>query len=198
MTALPTAAAMPTPANRPEAAGSSAMPVMAVKGRSAEDVRAVLVATAKRLGARGVRVAGVIEVPANVNGGPCGHLALRDIASGAEFSLSQALGSGSTSCNLDSGGLAGACAAVERAIREGADLVILSKFGKQEAERGGLSDAFRAAILAGLPVLTSVSPAVTAAWLAFVGDDAGEIAADNDAIDAWWTTQAAPSDNAGR
>ena len=33
---------------------------------------------------------------------------------------------------------------------EGADIVILSKFGKQEAARGGLSDAFRAAIAAEL------------------------------------------------
>jgi hypothetical protein len=141
----------------------------------------------------------VIEVPASVNGGPCGHLALRDIASGADFSLSQALGSGSTSCNLDSSGLAGACAAVERAIRDGADLVILSKFGKQEAERGGLSDAFRAALLADLPIITSISPAVTDAWRAFAGDEAAEMPADITLLEAWWHahTQAASHGSAG-
>jgi hypothetical protein len=173
--------------------------VLALKGTTGEDVRAVLVEAARRFSARGVRVAGVIEVPASVNGGPCGHLALRDIASGADFSLSQALGSGSTSCNLDSSGLAGACAAVERAIRDGADLVILSKFGKQEAERGGLSDAFRAALLADLPIITSISPAVTDAWRAFAGDEAAEMPADITLLEAWWHahTQAASHGSAG-
>ncbi|TAK48012.1 MAG: DUF2478 domain-containing protein [Xanthobacteraceae bacterium] len=165
-------------------------PVLAVKGTSAEQVREVLVEISRRLVARGVRVAGVIEVPATVNGGPCGHVALRDIVSGKVFSLSQELGSGSTSCNLDSSGLAGACGAVERAIRDGADLVILSKFGKQEAERGGLSDAFRAALLAGLPVLTSVSPAVTEVWQQFAGPLADDIAADVATIEAWWQRHA--------
>lgn len=177
-------------------ANDSTPAVLALKGTTGEEVRAVLVEAARRLTARGVRVAGVIEVPANVNGGPCGHLALRDIASGAEFSLSQALGSGSTSCNLDTGGLAGACAAVERAIRDGAEIVILSKFGKQEAERGGLSDAFRAALLADLPIVTSVSPAVTEAWRAFAGPYAAEMPADIAALEAWWCahTQPAPHD----
>ena len=169
-------------------ANDSTPTVLALKGATGEDVRAVLVEAARRFSARGVRVAGVIEVPASVNGGPCGHLALRDITSGTDFSLSQALGSGSTSCNLDSGGLAGACAAVERAIRDGADLVILSKFGKQEAERGGLSDAFRAALLADLPIITSVSPAVTDAWRAFAGPYAAEMPADIAALEAWWHT----------
>jgi hypothetical protein len=55
------------------------------------------------------------------------------------------------------------------AIARGADLVILSKFSNLEAERGGLSDAFRAAVAAGLPVATAVLSAVAEAWRDFVG-----------------------------
>ena len=53
------------------------------------------------------------------------------------------------------------------AISEGADLVVLSKFGKLEAARSGLADAFRAAIEADLPILTVVSPAAAEEWELF-------------------------------
>lgn len=160
--------------------------VIALKGASGDVVRDMIARCAARLSARGVRVAGVIEVPANEVGGPCGHYALRDLTTGKTYSISQDLGSGSTSCNLDSGGLADACAAVERAVRAGADIVVLSKFGKQEAARGGLSDAFRAAIAAELPVLTSVTPSVEDAWREFAGPLSAFVEADVAAVDSWW------------
>lgn len=162
--------------------------VIALKGASGDAVRDMIARCAARLSARGVRVAGVIEVPASDVGGPCGHYALRDLTTGKTYSISQDLGSGSTSCNLDSGGLADACAAVERAVREGADIVILSKFGKQEAARGGLSDAFRAAIAAELPVLTSVTPSVVDAWREFAGPLSAFVEADVGAVDSWWNS----------
>jgi Protein of unknown function (DUF2478) len=84
--------------------------------------------------------------------------AVRDVSDGAIFSIGQDLGPGSAACNLDPAGLAQACHAVECAIARGVDLVILSKFGKLEAQRRGLTDAFRAAFAARLPILTSVSP----------------------------------------
>jgi hypothetical protein len=46
-------------------------------------------------------------------------------------------------------------------------LDLLSKFGKLEAIREGLTDAFGAAIRAEVPVLTSVSPAFEKAWAQF-------------------------------
>ena len=63
---------------------------------------------------------------------------LRDLKTGARFRIKQDLGPGSVSCSLDAAGLASACAAIETVIEEGCDLAIISKFGKQEAERGGL------------------------------------------------------------
>jgi len=86
------------------------------------------------------------------------------------FSISQDLGPGSQACSLHPEGLALACAAVQDSIARGADVVILSKFGKQEAIGRGLSDAFGAAISAGLPILTAVSPAMMADWQNFSGE----------------------------
>ncbi|MGE5261554.1 MAG: DUF2478 domain-containing protein [Actinomycetota bacterium] len=74
----------------------------------------------------------------------------------------------------------------KRAIAAGADLVILSKFGKQEAERGGLVDAFRAAVVSGVPILTTVSPAMTEAWHRFAGPLSELLPAEAGRIEAWW------------
>ena len=97
------------------------------------------------------------------------------------------LGTGSTACNLDPSGLAKACEAVERDIEEGADVVVLSKFGKLEAARGGLCDAFRAAILADLPIITTVSPLLADEWSQFAGLLSNKVPATMDALGAWWT-----------
>ena len=168
--------------------GENSQRVIVLTGQSGDVVRDMITRSVAHFAARGVKVAGVIEVPAEQIGGPCGHYALRDISTGKTYSISQDLGSGSTSCNLDSGGLADACAAVERAVREGAEIVILSKFGKQEAARGGLSDAFRAAIAAELPVLTSVTPSVIDVWREFAGPLSAFVDADLAAVDTWWNS----------
>jgi hypothetical protein len=83
--------------------------------------------------------------------------------------------------------VAEACAAVQRSIAVGADLVIISKFGKQEAARGGMSDAFRAAIAAEPPVLTAVSPAMSDAWRAFAGSLSQFLPLDPEVVDTWWS-----------
>ncbi len=54
---------------------------------------------------------------------------------GPPMKFFQDLGAGSTACNLDPSGFVKACEAVERAMEDGADVVVLSKFGKLEAAR---------------------------------------------------------------
>jgi hypothetical protein len=80
-----------------------------------------------------------------------------------------------------------ACAAVERAARAGADLIVISKFAKQEAERGGLCDAFRAAMAARIPVVAAVSPHFRAEWGLFAGPLAEDVAPTRDALAEWWS-----------
>ena len=160
--------------------------IAALQGASSRNIQTFLGEFAVRLAHEGYRVAGAVEIPAAEPKGPCGRLAMRNLATGAVTSISQNLGPGSTACNLDPSGLAEACAAVERSIAAGADLVIISKFGKQEAARGGMSDAFRAAIAAELPVLTAVSPAMSEAWRAFAGPLSMFLPLDPEVVDTWW------------
>jgi hypothetical protein len=88
-------------------------------------------------------------------------------------------------CHLDGIGAAAAAAGVESDITAGCDLVLLNKFGKLEAAGDGLAIAFRAAVTAGLPLLTSVSPAHDEAWRRFVDQEYAVLPADPAAIDLW-------------
>ncbi len=167
--------------------------IAALQGASSAHIQALLGEFAALAVRQGYHVVGVIEIAAAEPAGGCRRLALRDLSSGAVTSISQNLGPGSTACNLDAGALAQACGRVERAIAAGADLVILSKFGKQEAGRGGLADAFRAAAAAGLPILTAVSPSMNQAWHRFAGPLSQLLPAEAQDINAWWArTKAGP------
>jgi hypothetical protein len=139
---------------------------------------------------RPARIAGTIELAGDGEAGNCGPGALRSIADGASYPLFQDLGPGSTACALDSGGVTLAGAAVCRDIAAGCDLVVLSKFGKLEAENGaGLLGAFIAALEAGVPVLTAVSPRNQERWHAFAApyyEVVGPRIAD---IAEWWAAQ---------
>ena len=134
------------------------------------------------------RIVGLLEDACDTGGGSCGPGRLMNIADGLSYPLFQDLGIGSTACSLDAGGVILAGAAVCRDIAAGCDGVVLSKFGKLEAEnRSGLIPAFAAAIEAGVPVLTSVSPKFAAAWSAFAAPLYVTLPADMDAIETWWS-----------
>lgn len=143
---------------------------------------------ATRWRAAGARVHGVLERHDGSGAHTSDAVTLVDLASGAEFPVFQDLGGESTACHLDPSGIVAACAAICRTLEGGADLLILSKFGKLEAERSGLIDAFGAAIARGVPVLTAVAPAYRDAWAAFSAPLAADVALDPGAVDAWWVT----------
>lgn len=183
---------MPTDLRELDAAvagDASPAPVAALGGASGAEIQRLLADFAARRAGEGLRVAGVIEETACADGA-CGSLVLRDLAGAGRIPISQDLGPGSTACNLDPGGLAAACGLVQAAIAAGADLVILSKFGKVEADRHGLVEAFQDAIAAELPVVTSVAPPLAEAWAAFAGPLSAPVAATSAALEAWWDAQA--------
>jgi hypothetical protein len=133
------------------------------------------------------RLAGLIEAAEGEGDGVCGPGQLLSIADGQPYPLFQDLGTGSAACALDATGVVDAGEAVRRDIAAGCDLVLLSKFGKLEAEsRSGLISAFSAAIEAGVPILTSVSPKFADAWARFADPLFVTLPADARAIDDWW------------
>lgn len=166
--------------------------VLAVQGGDREVIQSLLMAAAERFRASGVHVIGSVEhIPPGI-----AHKAvtLVDLVSGDQHPLHQDLGAGAAGCSLNPEGLANACAQVEAAIARrlsqggtAADtVVILSKFGREEAEGRGFTTAFYAAISGGLSVLTSLSPKVKGEWEGFVGDMAQVVRSDLGEVDAWW------------
>lgn len=161
-------------------------PIAALPGEDSETVQPLLESFAHELTAGGMRIAGVIQTRVAHEAMGRKKIALRDLTNGTLYTISQDLGPGSVACNLDTGELAQACAAIEQAITRGVDLVVISKFSKQEAARGGLSDAFRAAMVAKVPVATAVSPHYLDEWREFSGPLAEFVAPERDALFEWW------------
>lgn len=131
----------------------------------------------------GVKVVGVLAED-NTDEGQCSAGFLRDLVSGQAFSIQLATPPAGTDCHLDATGVDNAATQLFAQIAA-ADIVVLSKFGKLEAARGGLWPVFEAAITAGKPLLTTVSSTHEEAWNT-VMPTAIRLAGTQDAIAQWW------------
>lgn len=160
--------------------------IAVVQNAPGVQVQALFLGLARHWQASSVNLAGVLAEDHDLPDRACRAGYLRSLANGERFPMFQDLGPGSMDCHLAGDGVLAAAAAVRRDIAAGCDLVLLSKFGKLEASGGGLRDAFAAAIEAGVPVLTSVSPAQAAAWDTFAAPLSAVVPADPDRIEAWW------------
>lgn len=149
------------------ALGWFSLPASAGPGQSDR----LLADLAERLASEGMRLVGAVQV--NLQPRPdCAcdmDLALVGVA-GPRIRISQSLGSGASGCRLDPGALETAAGRVMARLHAGADLLILPKFGKQEALGRGFRQAIAQALEAGIPVLLHVGEAQRADFLAFAGD----------------------------
>lgn len=158
------------------------------EGRGAGDAR--LREASERLRARGVSMAGAVQV--NVERDPARKCDMDlHILDGAEVvRISQNLGAHSRGCRLDPEGLERAVGLVAAALERHPAVLIVNKFGKQELQGRGFRPVIGEAIAMGVPVLTCVHDTNLAGFLAFVGDMAERLPDDPDAIAAWCTAQA--------
>lgn len=162
------------------------LPIAAVQGASGADIQQTFRRFVDRW-ATSYRIVGVIERRTGSDSRITTQL--ENVADGRTFPLFQELGSGASGCALDATGPIQAGEAVKRHIADGCDLVVLSKFGKLEAESGsGLLPAFVAAFEHNVPVLTAVAPKHEAAWTRFASPFFTFLPLDDSAIDQWWQT----------
>ncbi len=132
----------------------------------------------------GLRVVGLIEETHGLPDRMCNAGILRDIVTGATYSIYLETPPAGKTCHIDPSGAARACSAVLDQMRT-CDLLVLSKFGKLEASGLGLFRAFAAAADARTPVLTTVSGKHLTAWRAFA-PNAAILAANLTALQNWW------------
>jgi hypothetical protein len=82
--------------------------------------------------------------------------------------------------------LAEAAARIDPLIESGADLVIINRFGKLEAEGSGLIDEIRRALGFDIPVLVAVSEFRFAEWLSFCGGMGVKLPCRKGSLQGWW------------
>jgi len=126
------------------------------------------IAFAAALAARGVRVGGLAQrTRRDPETGRKVGMSVFDVATGRSHDIMQRLGPDSVACSLDTQGLAGASPVLRRALDDGVDLLVVSKFSHLEAEGKGLAYEMLAAMAEGVPVLTLVPESHALDWLAF-------------------------------
>jgi len=157
-----------------------------------EDGRArarLLRGIAERLGAEGWRLAGAIDVPPTLRArAGIRRQMLLGVLGGdglAMVDIAQDLGPLARGCKLDPGALERAAGLAEAALAQGADLVIVNKFGKREAEGRGFRPLIGQALAAGVPVLIGLAPGRRADFDAFASGMAQEVPPRAAALRAW-------------
>lgn len=164
----------------------------------------VLRGFASDLKARGYRVAGLVQTShrcadATSLDAPnldAPRLSAMLVHTGEELQLFQDLGTFAAGCRLDVGQLLDAGGKVASAIDQGADLVIVNRFGRQECEGKGLSYLIERALSAEIPVVIAVPSHRFADWIRFAGGMSVKLGCDRKTLDAWWSSVSLR--NAGR
>jgi hypothetical protein len=145
------------------------------------------------LKADGVRAVGLVQTGHHCLDTP--KLSAMLVHSGEELQLFQNLGTCSTGCRLDVGQLLDAGAQVATAIDQGADVVIVNRFGRQEREGKGLSYLVDRALSADIPVVIAVPSHRFADWIRFADGMSVKLRCDRESLDVWW--QAVSARNVG-
>ncbi len=148
----------------------------------------VLAEAAALLAKRGLRLAGVVHT--NIQRPQRFHcdMDLRILPDGPVIGITQNLGANARGCRLDPGALEGAVADVAARLAAGsADMLILNKFGKHEAEGRGFRPVIAEALAMGLPVVLGVNALNLDAFATFSEGFGEELAPDPEAILAWCT-----------
>ncbi|MBE9477441.1 MAG: DUF2478 domain-containing protein [Proteobacteria bacterium] len=152
------------------------------------DMDEILAHLATKLAESGLRTCGVAQT--NTSNEECQHPCDMDVLvlpDGPVIRISQSLGSEAKGCRLDPAALEGAVAEVSTRLAKGADVLILNKFGKHEAEGRGFRDVVAEALSQDIPVITGVNKQNLEAFLEFTGGMAEQVPATVDDLSNWLT-----------
>ncbi|MBB4198304.1 hypothetical protein CCR94_22880 [Rhodoblastus sphagnicola] len=158
---------------------TESLPLAAVVYDDGDPIDALLAQVRAALEGRGQKVGGVLQTP-------CAEtIHAVHIDSGRTFDLMQNLGVCATGCRLDSGALAEVAGLLAQSLAARPDLLIVSRFGRVEAEGGGFLAEIGAAAASGQPTLVGVARKREADWRAYAGDFAETLPCDAAAVLAW-------------
>jgi nucleoside-triphosphatase THEP1 len=153
-----------------------------LQGRGRTD--ALIAEVAALLEADGVRLAGTVQSDHEREGRRKCDMDLRVLPDGPVVRISEDRGDLARGCTLDSGALEQTVHAVQCRL-DGAEVLIVNKFGKREVEGKGLVPVIAEALDRDLPVLIGVNGLNLAAFLAFAGEEVVALPSEAHAIAAW-------------
>jgi nucleoside-triphosphatase THEP1 len=147
-----------------------------------QDPDAVLRGFAADLNVRGLRAVGMVQA------GQCADSSLSAVLlhSGEKLLLAQDFDPAASGCRLDVMRLQNAGERVAEAMGQGADLVIINRFGKRERDGKGLGYLIERALDADIPVVIAVASDRFDDWIKFAGGMTVKLACERTALDQWW------------
>lgn len=155
---------------------------ISIAGRGETD--RFLAAVAARLEMAGLRLAGTVQSNTARAGRTRCDMDLRVLPDGPVYRISEDRGAAARGCMLDHGALEQTVAEVARRM-DGADLLIVNKFGKAESEGRGLVPVISDALARGLPVLVGVNGLNLPLYLDFAGGLSAALPATEETVAAW-------------
>lgn len=146
----------------------------------------LLAGLAATLEAEGARLCGTVQINTErESDGRC-DMDVRVLPQGRTIRISQDLGKGARGCRLNPEALETAVGDVMSALSHGADLLIVNKFGKHEADGQGFREAIGEAIAQEIPVLVGVNGLNVEDFKAFGEGLAEEVAPTPAALLDWY------------
>lgn len=155
------------------------------------DMDRLLSTLASDLIADGLRVCGVVQSNQERPGDhPC-DMDIKVLPDGHEHRISQALGRGSRGCRLDPSVLEQAALEVEYSLEAGADILLINKYGKHEAQGRGLATAIAMAVERDMPVICGLNELNVEAFNTFTASAAVQLAPKLEELVGWANTSLA-------
>jgi molybdate transport system ATP-binding protein len=134
------------------------------------DIDAVLSAAVDLMRSNGVRVAGLLQRFGEPLPGGKRSMYVEDLSSGERIRLDLPRGPEASGCTLDPDGLNRAACALRNAITQRPDVLMVNRFGKQEAEGHGMRAELAEAVSSGLTTVVAVPQSLVADWEKFLGE----------------------------
>lgn len=148
------------------------------------DTDLLLFSVAQELAARGYRTCGTVQINTDCGDHPC-DMDVQVLPDGPVLRISQNLGRESKGCRLDASAIETAVGLVTTQLVADADVLIINKFGKHEADGRGFRTVIAEAIARDVPVLVGVNALNLGAFQEFVGPQANRLEPTEKAIVNW-------------
>jgi len=152
----------------------------------------ILVRLAARLKRDGLRVAGAVQHNENNGDRRCDAMELEDPATGGRIRICGSIPETMAACRIDEDALCEAVGWSEAALNAGADILIVNKYGKREAERRGFYPVIQLAAELGVPVIVGVSHRNIIDWQRLTDGNADYLPMNSAIVLDWCLKNAAP------